>query len=68
MNKGVRDVIAVEDLFDCIPAINKAFHHCKDISTSPCEQGQDFIEFREFRLLLQTIRQYFEYYQAFTRY
>jgi len=29
--------------------------------------GDDYIEFREFRLLLQTLRQFFEYYQAFDR-
>ena len=27
--------------------------------------GPDYLEFREFRLFLQTLRQYFEYYAAF---
>merc|ERR1711892_545850 len=67
VTKGVRDVIAVDELFDAIPAINRSFHHCKNVSTNPSEQGPDFIEFREFRLLLQTLRQFFEYYQAFDR-
>ena len=67
MVQGVRDVIAVDELFDAIPAINRSFHHCKNISTNPSEHGPDFIEFREFRLLLQTLRQFFEYYQAFDR-
>merc|ERR1739838_246169 len=65
VTKGVRDVIAVDELFDAIPAINRSFHHCKNVSTNPSEHGPDFIEFREFRLLLQTLRQFFEYYQAF---
>ena len=30
--KGVRDVINVDELFECRPAINAAFHHCKSIS------------------------------------
>jgi len=67
VTKGVRDVIAVDELFDAIPAINRSFHHCKNVSTNPSEHGPDFIEFREFRLLLQTLRQFFEYYQAFDR-
>merc|ERR1712215_73683 len=67
LTKGVQDVLAVEELFDAIPAINRSFHHCKNVSNNPSEHGPDFIEFREFRLLLQTIRQFFEYYQAFDR-
>jgi hypothetical protein len=30
--KGVRDVIAVSDLMDAVPAINRAFHHARKIS------------------------------------
>ena len=67
MVQGVHDVISVDELFDAIPAINRSFHHCKNVSTNPSEHGPDFIEFREFRLLLQTLRQFFEYYQAFDR-
>merc|ERR1712152_31720 len=65
VTKGIRDVIAVDELFDAIPAINRSFHHVKNVSKTPNEHGPDFIEFREFRLFLQTLRQYFEYYQAF---
>merc|ERR1719225_420656 len=65
--QGIRDVIAVDELFDAIPAINRSFHHCKNVAANPSEHGDDYIEFREFRLLLQTLRQFFEYYQAFDR-
>ena len=27
--QGVRDVIAVDELFDAVPAINRSFHHVK---------------------------------------
>merc|ERR1712106_358182 len=64
---SLAEVTAVDELFDAIPAINRSFHHCKNVSTNPSEHGPDFIEFREFRLLLQTLRQFFEYYQAFDR-
>merc|ERR1739844_843979 len=67
VTKGVRDVIAVDELFDAIPAINRSFHHCKAVSKSSNEKGDDYIEFKEFRLFLQTLRQFFEYYQAFDR-
>merc|ERR1711953_1393840 len=67
VTKGIRDVIAVDELFDAIPAINRSFHHVKNVSKTPNEHGPNFIEFREFRLFLQTLRQYFEYYQAFDR-
>ena len=67
ITQGIRDVIAVDELFDAIPAINRSFHHVKNVSKTPNEHGPDFIEFREFRLFLQTLRQYFEYYQAFDR-
>merc|ERR1712002_727430 len=29
--------------------------------------GDDYIEFKEFRYFLQSLRQYFEYWEAFTR-
>ena len=65
--QGVRDVIAVDELFDAIPAINRSFHHVKAVSKSDNPHGDDFIEFPEFRLFLQTLRQFFEYYEAFNR-
>merc|ERR1712241_1651216 len=64
-DKGVRDVLGRDELFDCKPAINRAFHFAKDKSTGDDKHGPDFLEFREFRLFLQTLRQYFEYFQAF---
>ena len=67
VDKGVRDVLQSDELFDCKPALNRAFHFAKDKSQGESEHGPDYIEFREFRLFLQTLRQYFEYYQAFAR-
>ena len=64
-DKGVRDVLQSDELFDCKPAIHRAFHFAKDKSTGDDKHGPDFLEFREFRLFLQTLRQYFEYFQAF---
>jgi len=67
VTKGVRDVIAVDELFDAIPAINRSFHHVKAVAKSENPHGDDFIQWPEFRLFLQTLRQFFEYYEAFSR-
>ena len=31
VTRGVRDVLALEEIFHCRPAVNAAFHHCRDI-------------------------------------
>ncbi len=67
VDKGVRDVLQSDTLFDCKPAIHRAFHYAKKMSTGDDKHGPDYLEFREFRLFLQTLRQYFEYFQAFAR-
>ena len=46
-------------------AIHKAFHYAKDKCNGDDKHGPNYIEPREFRLFLRTLRQYFEYYQAF---
>merc|ERR1712026_23272 len=68
VTKGVRDVIAVDELFDAIPAINRSFHHVKNVAKSENPHGDDYIQWPEFRLFLQTLRQFFEYYEAFNRF
>jgi len=67
VTKGVRDVLQIPDVFDCRPAINRAFHHARKISKKESEHGDDYIEFCEFRIFLYMLRQFFEYYQAFDR-
>lgn len=67
MTKGVRDVLAIDEIFDCRPAINRAFHHARKISKKESEHGDDYVTFSEFRIFLYMLRQYFEYYQAFDR-
>merc|ERR1712117_410910 len=44
-DKGVRDVLGSDELFDCKPAINRAFHFAKDKSTGDDKHGPDFLEF-----------------------
>jgi len=67
VDKGMRDVLGSDDLFDCKDAVNASFHYAKKVSPGEDKYGPEFLEFREFRLFLQTLRQYFEYFQAFSR-
>jgi len=67
ITRGVRDVLNLGDLFDCRPAINRAYHYSRSVSKSTKKHDDDYLEFREFRVFLQALRQFFEYYQAFSR-
>merc|ERR1739847_263525 len=66
-DKGMRDVLQSDELFDCKQAVNRSFHFAETKSQGDSKHGDDFLEFREFRLFMATLRQYFEYYQAFAR-
>jgi len=67
VDKATRDVLALDELFDCKDAVNASFHYAKKASPGESKHGDDYLEFREFRLFFQTLRQYFEYFQAFSR-
>merc|ERR1711863_79560 len=67
VDKGMRDVLQCDELLDCKQAVNRSFHFAKNKSQGDSKFGDDLLEFREFRLFLQTLRQFFEYYQAFER-
>ena len=40
----------------------------QNVAKSENPHGDDYIQWPEFRLFLQTLRQFFEYYEAFNRY
>merc|ERR1712013_279413 len=67
VDKGVRDVLQIDEIFDAKPAIMRAFQIAKNRGKSNRDIGDDYIEFREFRFFLLSLRQYFEYYVAFVR-
>ena len=52
-------------MFDAKRAINEAFYFAKNSSPGDSKYGDDYLEFRELRLFLQTLRATFEFYQAF---
>ena len=67
--KGIRDVLRIDEIFDAKPAIIRAFQIAKDVTKSKRSDGvgDDYIEFKEFRFFLLSLRQYFEYWAAFCR-
>jgi len=65
VDKGLRDNIRLLALFDAKPAIMRAFQAAKNVGGDPSGVGVDYIEKREFRILLQYLRGYFELYQMF---
>ncbi len=66
VDKGIRDVLKCDEMFDCKPAIMRAFQHAKNLVKSRRgELGDDYVELREFRYLLLSLKQYFTYFQMF---
>jgi len=66
-DKGVRDVLGLDNVFDCKSAINKAFHAAKQKYASKSKYGADYLELMEFRFFLVYLRQFFEYYVMFDK-
>ena len=68
VDKSIRDVLKIDELFDAKPAVMRAFQIAKNCTKSKRgKAGDDYIEFREFRFFLLSLRQYFEYFEAFNR-
>ena len=67
LDKGVRDVMRNQDLFDSKPALIRAHQAAKNRVKTKSLHGPDYVERCEFRLVLLYLRQYFEYWIAFNR-
>ena len=69
IDKGIRDTLKSDALFDAKPAIMRAFQHAKDYSPSKHKNqySDDYVEKREFRVFLVALRQRFEFLEAFKR-
>ena len=67
VDRGIRDVLGIDEIFNAKPAIMRAFQIAKDATESRRSDGvgDDYIEFREFRFFLLSLRQYFEYWVSF---
>ena len=64
IQKGIRDVLELENVFNCKPAVFRAYKYAKNFSKGG-GVGGEYVEFKEFRVFLLALRQYFEYYEAF---
>lgn len=68
VDRAVRDVLKLDAIFDAKAAIMRAFQIAKDSQASKRgKTGDDYIELREFKFFLLSLRQYFEYWDAFSR-
>ena len=67
VQKGVRDVLKCDALFDAKPAIMRAFQAAKNAVNTKSRLGADFVERAEFRALLVFLQRYFELYAMFKR-
>mmetsp|Transcript_81121 Transcript_81121/g.251758 ORF Transcript_81121/g.251758 Transcript_81121/m.251758 type:complete len:463 (+) Transcript_81121:48-1436(+) len=66
VDKGIRDVLQVDAIFDAKPAIMRAFQASKQACPSPeGSPGDDYVQRKEFRILLQFLRHYFELWVMF---
>ncbi|KAL2611349.1 hypothetical protein R1flu_023041 [Riccia fluitans] len=67
VDRGICDVLQLEGLFNCKPAILRAFQASKGVAKSNSKLGDDYVERSEFRLLMVYLRQYFELYEMFKK-
>uniref|UniRef100_A0A7S1J4Z5 EF-hand domain-containing protein n=1 Tax=Eutreptiella gymnastica TaxID=73025 RepID=A0A7S1J4Z5_9EUGL len=68
VDKGLRDIVKLEEVYDCKPAIMRAFQASKDVhKDTKARLGHDFVTKSEFRILLEYLRKYFELFVMFDR-
>ena len=68
VDKGMRDVLVIDEIFDAKPAMMRAFQCAKNRSGKDKEDlKSDYIERLEFKFFLNALKQYFEYFVAFER-
>merc|ERR1712093_300102 len=65
LDKGIRDVLVIPQMFDMKPPILRAYYASKDKAKT--KYSDDYVERSEFRYFLLSLRMYFEYYAAFAR-
>lgn len=66
VDKGVRDILQIDSLFNCKPALMRAFQAAKNFTTNGrAPLGADYVTRSEFRILLLYLKRYFELFQMF---
>ena len=67
IDKAMRDDIGLPILFDLKPVLMRAFQAAKSVAPANSKADDDYIQKREYRLFLQYLRQYYEYWVAFEK-
>merc|ERR1712008_555546 len=66
VDKGLRDILQIDEIFDAKPAIMRAFRDAKNAAPSAeGSLGEDYVQRKEFRILLQSLRHHFELWVIF---
>lgn len=67
IDKGLRDVIQIPTLFDLKPVIIRSFNAAKKALKAKSSHGDDYVSKAEFKYLLRSLRQHYEYWVAFDK-
>ena len=68
VNKGIQHVLKIDALFNAPLVVTKAFNIAKNSRASKRGVvGDSYVELREFKFFLLSLRQYLEYWVAFSR-
>lgn len=59
VDKGIRDVLQLPELFDAKPVLIRAFNASKAKMKSKSPHGDDYVSKAEFRFLLTYLRLYY---------
>jgi hypothetical protein len=65
VDKGIRDVLNLPELFERKPVIMRAFQAAKKKLKSKNPHGDDYVSKAEFRYLLVYLRQYYNLWDQF---
>eukprot|EP01063_Lacrimia_lanifica_P024247 TRINITY_DN3219_c0_g1_i1.p1 TRINITY_DN3219_c0_g1~~TRINITY_DN3219_c0_g1_i1.p1 ORF type:complete len:189 (+),score=113.83 TRINITY_DN3219_c0_g1_i1:69-635(+) len=65
VDKGVRDILKCDHLFNAKPVMLRAFNAVKDTAPAHTPHSDDYVTRSEFRLLLVALRQMFELWVMF---
>ena len=67
VDKGVRDVIQLPELFELKPVLIRAFTRAKTALKASSKYGDDYVSKAEFKYLVQYLREYSNYWYVFNQ-
>lgn len=68
VDKGLRDILRVDDVYDTKPVIMRAFQAAKNLNPpGKSKHGDDYIEKNEFRMLLVYLKNFMAIWEVFAK-